>query len=295
MATKSRIQIVSILAGLFRSVAQDHPDDLTATVYLCSNRLAPPFQAAMVLGVGGSIISQAISEATGMSPAAMKSAYQRLGDIGDVAQEARSSMRTLSDIFSSSVSKKAKTLTVADVYNKLCSLAKIKGPGSTLSKRNLLRDLLVACREHEARYLVRTAVGNLRVGAVGVTTVVALAHAFYTGNPEGLPAAVASLKACYSRCPDYGQLVQALLDGGIDECARRFASIRPGTPLVPMLGKITRGLEEIVHRFSGHLIACDCKYDGQRAQVHVFGDGQVKIFSRHLENMTEKVRFFFSP
>ena len=31
-----------------------------------------------------------------------------------------------------------------------------------------------------------------------------------------------------------------------------------------------------------------CRYDGQRAQIHLSSDGKVSIYSRHLELMTEK-------
>jgi hypothetical protein len=52
-------------------------------------------------------------------------------------------------------------------------------------------------------------------------------------------------------------------------------------------------LEEIYDRLGDRPFSAEFKYDGQRAQIHGhFSDGKitVKIFSRHLEDMTSKVR-----
>lgn len=59
-------------------------------------------------------------------------------------------------------------------------------------KQALVHKLIVSCRGPETRFLVRTLLANLRVGAVGLTIQVALAHAVvrhfevrrYKKNPE---------------------------------------------------------------------------------------------------------------
>lgn len=55
-----------------------------------------------------------------------------------------------------------------------------------------------------------------------------------------------------------------------------------------------RSLEEVYTRLGGSPFLAEFKYDGQRAQVHGWksGSGQVRVrvFSRHLEDMTDKVR-----
>lgn len=66
----------------------------------------------------------------------------------------------------------------------------------------------------------------------------------------------------------------------------------PGIPLLPTLGSPARSLEEIYVRLRDRPFSAELKYDGQRAQIHgSFGDGGtlVKVFSRHLEDMTSKV------
>ena len=54
-----------------------------------------------------------------------------------------------------------------------------------------------------------------------------------------------------------------------------------------------RSLEEVYGRVQDIPFAAEYKYDGQRAQIHAStdenGDVDIKIFSRHLEDMTDKV------
>ncbi|GAA6045280.1 hypothetical protein NBRC10513_007662 [Rhodotorula toruloides] len=84
-----------------------------------------------------------------------------------------------------------------------------------------------------------------------------------------------------------------------------------GVPLGPMLGSITRSLDDIYTRLGSRPFVSEAKLDGRRGQIHVWvgdsrpegiadGSGKwfvdeesgrrawVRMFSRHLEDMTEK-------
>ena len=67
----------------------------------------------------------------------------------------------------------------------------------------------------------------------------------------------------------------------------------PGVPLLPTLGSPTRSLDEIYERLGLLPFTAEFKYDGQRAQIHASRTENnrtlVKLFSRHLEDMTDKV------
>ena len=55
-----------------------------------------------------------------------------------------------------------------------------------------------------------------------------------------------------------------------------------------------RSLAEAYERLGNLPFVAEFKYDGQRAQIHAWkgedSDISVKLFSRHLEDMTEKVK-----
>ena len=132
-------------------------------------------------------------------------------------------------------------------------------------------------------------------------------------------AAEGLLKRVYVQRPNYDHIVKALLQGGLERladelpltvgkcCACRVAAslrftlqcpfsntLLIGIPLLPTLGSPTRSLDEIYDRLGLLPFSAEFKYDGQRAQIHASRDDAtgtvfVKIFSRHLEDMTDKV------
>ena len=71
-----------------------------------------------------------------------------------------------------------------------------------------------------------------------------------------------------------------------------------GIPLHHTLGSPTRSLDEVYDRLCDLPFTAEFKYDGQRAQIHARKSEEsphfIKIFSRHLEEMTDKVPSYVS-
>lgn len=301
-STQSRIKIVDTLVNLLRTIIEGDPQSLLPAVWLATNSIAPPY-IDLELGLGGSAISKALKKVCGLDNASLKKLSDRLGDAGDVAFEAKKRQ--------SMTLRKPKPLTIQGVFDGLVKIANTKGSGSLENKQRIVDRLIQDARgAEESRYVVRTLVQHLRIGAVKTTMLIALSRAFLMSRPPGAEFAIKQqsdlaklnkqdlaelyapaeelVKACFARRPNYGDLVPALLEIGIDDELLLRCGLAMHTPMRPMLGGITRDLGEMLTKLEGRDFSCEFKYDGQRAQVHCDSNGKVTIFSRHLEVMTDK-------
>ncbi|MCJ1477057.1 hypothetical protein MMC13_005728 [Lambiella insularis] len=301
-STQSRIKIVDTLVNLLRTIIEGDPQSLLPLVWLATNSISPPY-ISLELGLGGSAISKALKKVCGLDNAGLKTLYDKHGDAGDVAFEAKKRQ--------SFTLRKPKPLTIKSVYQSLVKIANSKGNGSQEVKQRIVERLLQDAQgAEESRYIVRTLAQHLRIGAVKTTMLIALSRAFQLSRPPGATFPLRSqsdlsalkkealadiyskgeeiVKACFARRPNYNDLIPCLMEvGPCDELIIR-CGLGLHIPLRPMLGSITRDLGEMLTKLQGRDFSCEYKYDGQRAQVHCDDEGKVSIFSRHLEVMTDK-------
>jgi DNA ligase-1 len=301
-STQSRIKIVDTLVNFLRTLIEGDPDSLLPAVWLATNSISPPY-ISLELGLGGSAISKALKKTCMLDNAGLKALYDRHGDAGDVAFEAKKRQ--------SFTLRKPKPLSIKGVFESLVKVANSKGTGSQEFKQRIVERLLQDAQgAEESRYLVRTLCQHLRIGAVKTTMLIALSRAFLMSRPPEasfeikLQSDLAKLKkealaeiygkgeelvkACFARRPNYNDLVPCLLEVGISNELLLRCGLALHIPLRPMLGSITRDLGEMLTKLQGRDFSCEYKYDGQRAQVHCDEKGKVSIFSRHLEVMTDK-------
>ncbi|KAL7932491.1 ATP-dependent DNA ligase [Trichoderma chlorosporum] len=301
-ATTSRIKIVDTLVNCLRILIEGDPSSLLPAVWLATNSISPPY-ISMELGLGGSAISKALRQVCGLDNRSLKAIYDKYGDPGDVAFEAKKKQ--------SFTLRKPKPLTIKGVYQSLVKIATTHGQGSGEVKQRIVDRLLQDARGgEESRFIVRTVSQYLRIGAVKTTMLIALSRAFLLSKAPGSEYSTKNIeelrrlkkeelaevwsraeevvKASFARHPNYNDLLPALLDIGVCEELLLRCGLTLHVPLRPMLGSITRDLSEMLTKLQGRDFACEYKYDGQRAQVHCDEKGKVSIFSRHLELMTEK-------
>lgn len=77
-------------------------------------------------------------------------------------------------------------LTIASLYGNLVTLTGLKGSGTVNKKADIVQRMLVAAKGEEVRFLVRTLVSHLRIGAVRLTVTASLARAFCLIPPNKL-------------------------------------------------------------------------------------------------------------
>ncbi|KAI8376118.1 ATP-dependent DNA ligase [Radiomyces spectabilis] len=297
----ARTVMLNIMCNMLRVIIVHSPQDILPAIWLCSNAIAPSFEG-LELGIGPQILSKALRGVSSVNQTKLRKLYERYGDWGDVAFAAKASVRTI---------VKPKPLTVREVFQTLHAIAGVKGKGGVDTKAGLVRRLLLSAVGEEVRFIVRTLVAHLRIGAVRTTVLIALARAcVFMQSDVGqwpisgdlvrqvddskdvlatkLKQAENGLKECFAQCPDWNLIVPWLME--CKDVSRVFerCGITVGVPLRPMLGQITRDLTDMFIKLKDRDFACEYKYDGQRAQIHMDNQGRVKLFSRHLEDMTDK-------
>lgn len=184
--TTKRLEILAHCSLFLRQVLRLTPRDLLPTVLLMINKLAADY-SGIELGIGESLIMKAIGESTGRSISIIKADQNEIGDLGLVAAKSRSNQPTMF---------KPKALTVRGVYEGLMAIAVTEGQGAQARKIAGIKKLLSAADAHmagkggkgaditkdkggpsEAKFIVRTLEGKLRLGLADKTVLVALAQA----------------------------------------------------------------------------------------------------------------------
>lgn len=116
-------------------------------MWLATNAISPPY-IPLELGLGGSAISKALKNVYGLDAKSYKTIYDKFGDAGDVAFEAKKRQTyTL---------RKPKPLTIKGVYQSLLKIATTHGNGSADHKQKVVDQLLRDTRgPEESRFIVR--------------------------------------------------------------------------------------------------------------------------------------------
>jgi DNA ligase-1 len=167
-------------------------------------------------------------------------------------------------------------MTVERVYSTFDRVARTAGSGSQETKLRLISSLLNDATAAEGRYIIKFAMGQLRLGIADYTVLDALALAF-TGDKSNRQV----LENAYNVSSDLGTVAKLLATKGL--AAVRSIKITLFKPIRPMLAERIRTAEEALGRMEGKA-AVEYKLDGERVQVHK--GKSVELFSRRLEKIT---------
>lgn len=271
-STSSRLAMTDYLVALFKKTP---PEVIDKVVYLTQGQLRPDYEG-VELGVAEKLALRALAKASGRHLKDVEDLYKKTGDIGAVAEKLLTAPGGgLLEFFGAPVQKKE--LTVSQVYSALMKIAQASGEGAQETKVNTLVALLQDAKPKEARYILRTVLGRLRLGIADMTILDALAAAF-----AGSKAARDVIERAYTKHPDLGYIAKLLATKGLDAVAS--LKIEVGIPVLPMLAERLSDPAEILEKLGGKCLA-EYKYDGERVQAHKSGD-KVLLFSRRLENIT---------
>ena len=262
-ATTKKLEKAAILGDYFKTLSD--ADLLRAARYFAGHQFA--LNDARTTNVGGSIISAALSEATGFSPEDLYPRYVRLGDPGELAEEivkeARQSFQA--------------TVTLAETESLISRLSETRG---IKNKTALLTAVLFRATPLEAKYLVKLLAGDLRIGLREGLVEDAIARVF--GQP------LADVAYANMLLGDIGETaVRARREDLRDVNMRLFH------PIKFMLATPAADLTDIARTMPDEFLVED-KFDGIRAQAHV-ANGRVAIYSRTMDEITHRFPELVEP
>jgi DNA ligase-1 len=263
--TTKRLEMISILAGLFQKVDTNIIDKV---VYMIQGKLYPDY-VGVEIGIAEKLAAKGISNVSGTSIEKIEELLSKLGDLGNVAEQLLS--------YKAQVTLFSESLTVEKVYSALDKAAKTTGSGAQEIKLKVLSGLLSESEPVEAKFLIRFVIGTLRLGVADYTIIDGLAEAFIGSKTNRN-----LIERAYNVSSDLGLVAKVLSEGGV-EALDKF-SISVGRPIRPMLAERLTTAQEVIGKMRED-VSVEYKLDGERVQIHKNGK-DVALFSRRLENIT---------
>ncbi len=263
----SRISMIDILAEMFGKAEKE---EMRPLIYMTQGLLGPPFEGIQI-GIAEKFAQQAIASATGFTKEEVVADAKRTGDLGNTAEglARKTKLKRMS----------SRKQSVRDVFAMMLKTASTSGSGSQEAKIRNIAALLASASPLEARYIIRLALGKVRLGAGDATILEALSK-MATGERRSK----ALLENAYNICGDLGKVGEVLAESGMKGIEKVKVSVF--NPIRPALAERLPTSEEILEKMHGKC-AVESKYDGLRAQVHLDkGKKRVEIFSRNLEKLT---------
>ncbi|HEY6253852.1 MAG TPA: ATP-dependent DNA ligase [Candidatus Angelobacter sp.] len=254
-ATTKKTEKVRLVAGYFQS----KPEEAGQAAVFLSGRVFPAWEER-TLQIGGSLLWRAVAEVSGKGEVALTAAYRRHGDVGAAAQD------VLADTASQDSSLSVREL--AQIFEQLA------GTSNTAQKFAILVELLRGATALEAKYVVKTIGGDLRIGLRESLVEEAIAKAY--------DCEVAAVLRANMLLGDIRDTLRLAAEGKVAEARMRLFH-----PIGLMLASPAQNAKEAFAYFSQAVV--EDKYDGIRAQAHCGGknDPQARIFSRTLDEISE--------
>lgn len=259
-STTKRLEKTSILVELLKKASVE---DLKPVIYLLHGTVFPEWDPRK-LGVSSQIIIKALVTSMGVGKEEVVNHWKRLGDLGLAAEELdkKKKQKTLH----------SEKLTVKKVFNNIEKLATLEGKGTVANKVQLLAELLGNADSIEARYVVRTVLGNLRVGVAEGIVRDAISQTYHKEIKE--------IEEAFNLLLDYAEV--AILAKGNK---LQHVELHAGRPINMMLAVPATDINE-AFEIVGKPAQFEYKLDGFRLQIHR-NDG-TRLFTRRFEEVSSQ-------
>ncbi|MFX1564597.1 MAG: ATP-dependent DNA ligase [Promethearchaeota archaeon] len=268
--TTKRLEMTDILAVLLKYLENTtNAETIAQVVYLTQGTLYPDWTGKPEIGIAEKMAINAISIALGINNNKVTETVNTTGDIGTAIEKLLESKRQTA-LFQA-------PLSIQQVHGALVKIASAQGSGSADLKIRTLAGLINASTPLEARYLLRTVTGTLRLGIAEMTVIDALAQAFAGGKEHR-----DEIERAYNITSDLGYIAGLIAFEGLDSIEK--VKVQIGKPIRMMAAQKLSTPQEISEKLESKF-ASEWKLDGERMQIHKRGD-DIVIFSRRLEQIT---------
>lgn len=240
-------------------------------IYLLRGRVLPDYDAGE-FGISTQLVIKAISNSFGIKEKEVIDSFNKVGDLGEVA-EFCANRRKQNVLFS-------KRLRTDNVFDTLRKLIEIEGKGTVEKKLGLIAELLSSATGKEAKYIIRTLLGDLRVGVADALLTDALAKGFFEDDDKMKDL----MQEKFDLANDFAVIFEASANGKKE---LEKINILPGRPINVMLAVKVENMKE-AFRICGKPAALEYKYDGFRILINKNSKGEISLFTRRLENVTKQ-------
>lgn len=262
----SRNLMTEVIADYLTAVGKE---EIKQAVYLLLGELGPLY-ARVDFGLADKMVARAIAKTVEMEVGEIMAVFKQTGDWGEVVEKLK--------VQSSNVKMQNAALTIEEVYERLLHIAQASGEGSQEAKIEKLAALLRQTTSIEAKFIVRTVLGKMRLGFSDKTILDAVA-VMDGGGVERKK----RLEQVYQLLPDIGEIGRLVKQYGSNELKNHVA-IQVGVPIMPALAQRLRSADEMIGKMKK--VVVEPKFDGQRVQIHFQKGVIVKAFARSLEENT---------
>jgi len=259
----ARLKKKDIIADFLVDIKNTDPEITYDVTLLLQGKIFPPW-SDKEMGISTQLIIKTLSKLLGEKTSYIEDKLASVGDMGEITEELIKNNKQVSFF--------KIPLTVSKVLSNLRKTESITGSKSQNKKLNYLLELYTSASPLEAKYITRTITERLRIGVGEGTLVDAISQAY------GIDKDV--IDRAYMLSNDLGEVASRAKDS-LESV--KSLTISPGKPIRPMLAQLSPGIEESIVELGE--VVCETKYDGIRVQIHHY-DGQTKVFTRRLENVT---------
>ena len=252
-ATTKKNEKVRLTADYFRTVAVW--EAALAALYLSGRSF--PRREERVLSIGFSLLLHAVASVVDVDAKQLGPVLSRHGDLGAAAEEVLPKQTGVPQV------------RLAELPGIFSALGLERGPAA---KQSLLEKTLRRFSALEAKYFIKVATGELRIGLQESLVEESIALAY----EQALPA----VQRANMLLGDIGETLRLAAAGRLAD-----VHIQVFRPVSSMLATPADTAADLVAAFPAGALVED-KFDGIRAQVHK-RDGRVEIYSRTLNRVTE--------